>query len=92
MTHIKQAELKTLKRYFELVKEASQNPDPDLACSPLMDWLGITTGDVAAMCFSDCGEDSIMNIENWGGLTPAQRETAIHIWVHTETNHIEGGE
>jgi hypothetical protein len=51
--------------------------DLDDACRHLMDIAGISTGDVAGVCFSDLDF-------HWAKATAPERERRIRYWLRTE--------
>lgn len=64
------------------IEAALMVKDLDAAIRPLMDKAGITTGDVAAVCFSSV---------DWDGLTALGRREAITYWLAHEAHYAQHG-
>jgi hypothetical protein len=62
-----------------ILTRALQSNDPDESCRLIQDALGITTGDVAAQCFS--------GIDNWDVLPLPERGKVIAAWLKSEVIH-----
>lgn len=75
-----------------MIATAAQDPNIHSALSKLQNAAGIKHGDVAGVVFSDCGEDSIFNEDNWPKLTPEQRTEAINHWIDTERLYVDDEE